>query len=87
MCVQLEVHFDAAAAFASRIAAVPGLLGAGSFPDLDMLPIGYITNPGDDHKAPNHWSAQLRGLPSRSSWIRSATWCALSTSRALAYQR
>ena len=56
---ELAVHFDAAAAFASRIAK-PGLLGAPSFPDLDMLPIGYVTSPGDSHARPDHWSDLTR---------------------------
>ena len=55
----LSVHFEAAAVFASRIGA-PGLLGGGSFPDLDMLPIGYVTEPGDSHVRPDHWSRLTR---------------------------
>ena len=51
----LSVHFDAAAAFA-RLIGGPGLLGGRSFPDLDMLPIGFVTEPGDSHAAPDHWS-------------------------------
>ena len=40
-------HFDVAAAFAeARLAGQPGLNGRLSFPDFDMLPLGYITCPG-----------------------------------------
>ena len=52
---ELAVHFDAAAAFSSRIAS-KGLLQRPSFPDLDMLPIGFVTAPGDANRAPDHWS-------------------------------
>ncbi len=55
----LEVHFDAAAAFASRIGGA-GLMGGRSFPDLDMLPIGFVAAPGDEHTAPDHWSHLTR---------------------------
>jgi len=55
----LVVHFDAAAAFAPKIAGT-GLLGRPSFPDLDMLPIGFIASPGDEHLAPTRWSNLTR---------------------------
>lgn len=39
-------HFDVAAAFAeARLAGHSGLNGRLSFPDFDMLPLGYITSP------------------------------------------
>ncbi len=46
-------HFDVAAAMsdAGRIGA-SGLSGGRSWPDLDMLPLGWITSPGDEHHAP-----------------------------------
>lgn len=43
-------HFDAAAAMSSLI-AVEGLGGKESFPDLDMLPLGRVSIPGDDDKS------------------------------------
>jgi len=42
----LEGHFDIAAAFAdARMAGHHGLHGEPSFPDFDMLPLGFITSP------------------------------------------
>ena len=47
-------HFDTAAAFAAKgLIAAPGLGGRPSFPDLDMLPLGFITNASDDHPFKN----------------------------------
>lgn len=42
----LADHFDVAAAFANaHLAGSSGLNGQLSFPDFDMLPLGYITSP------------------------------------------
>jgi alpha-galactosidase len=50
-------HFDVAAAMSSFIGA-DGLHNHGSFPDLDMLPLGRVSIPGDDDmsRAPFHAS-------------------------------
>ncbi|MCO5600396.1 hypothetical protein L7F22_054508 [Adiantum nelumboides] len=51
----LQSHFDVARDFAAAgLIGAPGLLGF-SWPDLDMLPIGFLTDPGADH-GPNRLS-------------------------------
>ena len=59
----LKGHFDVAAAFAdARLAGVPGLNGRPSFPDFDMLPLGYITSPsGSKSHFPYHMSNLTQG--------------------------
>eukprot|EP00048_Salpingoeca_helianthica_P002320 m.56388 g.56388 ORF g.56388 m.56388 type:complete len:449 (+) comp12033_c0_seq1:1417-2763(+) len=43
----ISLHFDVAAEFAAaNLIGAPGLLGQPSFPDLDMLPLGWLTSPG-----------------------------------------
>lgn len=51
----LQSHFDVARDFAAAdLIGAPGLLGF-SWPDLDMLPMGFLTDPGAAH-GPNRWS-------------------------------
>ena len=59
----LKGHFDVAAAFAdARLAGVPGLNGRPSFPDFDMLPLGFITSPsGNKSHFPYHMSNLTQG--------------------------
>ena len=50
-----NVNSDTAAAFAAaNLIAARGLGGRPSFPDLDMLPLGFIAAPGDSHHVPTH---------------------------------
>ena len=50
-----KVNSDTAAAFAAaNLIAAHGLGGRPSFPDLDMLPLGFIAAPGDSHHVPTH---------------------------------
>ena len=59
----LDGHFDVAAAFAdARLAGHPGLHGRPSFPDFDMLPLGFITSPsGNRSHSPYHMTNLTRG--------------------------
>lgn len=54
----LEDHFDTAAELADAgVIGAEGPGGSKSFPDLDMLPLGYVTKAGDDHRIPDHWTS------------------------------
>ena len=59
----LNGHFDVAAAFAdARLAGHPGLHGRPSFPDFDMLPLGFITSPSGNHShSPYHMTNLTHG--------------------------
>jgi hypothetical protein len=59
----LNGHFDVAAAFArARLAGHRGLHGRPSFPDFDMLPLGFITSPsGNRSHYPYHMTNLTRG--------------------------
>lgn len=53
----LEDHFVTASSMAAAgVIGADGPAGSKSFPDLDMLPLGFVTQPGDSHKVPNHMS-------------------------------
>lgn len=53
----LEDHFVTASEMAdAKLIGAAGPAGSKSFPDLDMLPLGFVTQPGDSHKLPNHMS-------------------------------
>ena len=57
----LLAHFDVAAAFATAgLIGAKGLNGQPSYPDLDMLPLGFITSPGDQHHYPTHFTNSQR---------------------------
>ena len=46
-------HFDVAAAAATaNLIGISGLLERSSYPDLDMLPLGFIAAAGDNHHFP-----------------------------------
>ena len=46
-------HFDVAAAAATaNLIGISGLLERSSYPDLDMLPLGFIAAAGDSHHFP-----------------------------------
>jgi hypothetical protein len=67
----LAGHFDVAAAFAkARLAGHSGLNGRLSFPDFDMLPLGYITCPGCNQSHYPYVDYTPLSLPRRSAHLR-----------------
>jgi len=63
-------HFDNAAAFAPMIARA-GLMGQSSYPDLDMLPLGFVSASGDSHHYPTHQT----NLTNDEATVQFTLWC------------